>query len=327
MTENSEKSLNNTFVAKGLEREHNRRKDPDWLARKLNDPETFFMPIGQSKVLVVDGEAPAPVLLNPKEFARYKQTDSAIFLGERKGRAYFAVALDKNEFGAFEGAGQFRDLRAVAPLLSRDDGAILAYAQALTYWHSRNRFCGACGAKNEIREGGHSLACANPRCGAAHFPRTDPAIIVLIRCGEKCLLARQQTWAQGIYSVLAGFVEPGESIEAAVAREIFEEAGVRVGNIRYHSSQPWPFPCSLMLGFTADAEDDRITLGDSELEDARWFGRRELQEAVEKRAVKLPTPVSISYRLIEDWFDAEGATRLRDIWGRHARFDKKDWRS
>ena len=313
MTGNLEKSLNNSFVARGLEREHFRRKEPDWLALKMKDPESVFIPVRQSKVLVSDGEAPAPVLLSPGQLARYKETESAFFLGERNGRAYFAVELDEIDFAGFEGAGRFRDLRAVAPLLSQDDGAILAYAQALTYWHRQNRFCGACGARNEIREGGHSLACVNPECGAAHFPRTDPAIIVLVRCGEKCLLGRQKVWPPGMYSVLAGFVEPGESSEGAVAREIFEEAGVRVGNIRYHSSQPWPFPCSLMLGFIADTGDERITLDESELEDARWFGRRELMQAVENGAVKLPTVVSISYRLIEEWFDSEGTTRLCEI--------------
>lgn len=305
MTTNLEKSLNNMFVGNGLEREHNRRKDPDWLARKMIDPETVFIPVRQSKVLVDSGEAPAPVLLSPKQLSRPGQSESALFLGELKGRAYFAVDLEESDFEAFEAAGRFKDLRTVAPLLSRDDGAILAYAQALAYWHRRNRHCSVCGARNEMREGGHSLACVNPQCGAAHFPRTDPAIIVLIRFGRKCLLGRQQTWAQGMYSVLAGFVEPGESIEGAVAREIFEEAGVRVANIRYHSSQPWPFPCSLMLGFTAEAEEERIVLGDRELEDARWFGRRELLEAVENRTVKLPPPVSISYRLIEEWLNED----------------------
>ncbi|MDR3567909.1 MAG: NAD(+) diphosphatase [Syntrophobacteraceae bacterium] len=301
MTENLEKSSNNTFVARGLEREYTRRKEPEWLARKMNDPESLFIPVRQSKVLVIEGDVPAPVFLSSEQLARYKQTQSAFFLGEQKGRAYFAVELEENDFGAFELVGRFKDLRVVAPLLSHDEGAIFAYAQALTYWHRRNRFCGCCGAGTEIREGGHLLACSNPQCGAVHFPRTDPAIIVLIRFGGKCLLGRQQGWAPGMYSVLAGFVEPGESTEGAVVREILEEAGVRVGNIKYHSSQPWPFPCSLMLGFTADAKDERITLGDSELEDARWFGRSELLEAVEKGEVKLPPPVSISYRLIEEW--------------------------
>ncbi len=303
MTPHLEKSAKNLFVAIGLERDHNRRKDPDWLARKMEDPESVFLPVRLSKVLVVDGETPSPVLLSPRQLASRKQADSAIFLGHWNGRACFAIDLDEKEFGAFEGAGKFRDLRAVAPLLSRDEGAILAYAQALAYWHRRNRFCGVCGAPNQIREGGHSLSCTSSRCQAAHFPRTDPAIIVLVTCNGKCLLGRQQVWVPGMYSVLAGFVEPGESVEGAVAREIFEEAGVRVTNVRYHSSQPWPFPCSLMLGFTAEAENEAITLGDAELEDARWFSRPELRQAVQSGSVKLPTPVSISFRLIEEWLE------------------------
>ncbi|MGC9195842.1 MAG: NAD(+) diphosphatase [Syntrophobacteraceae bacterium] len=306
MMQNLEKSAHHTFVARGLEREHNRRKDPGWLAGKMEDRKSFFIPVRQSKVLVSEGEVPAPVFFSPSQFLRHKQIDSAFFLGEAEGRAYFAVALEEKDFESFDGLGGFKDLRAVAPLLSQEDGALLAYAQALTYWHTRNRFCGVCGARNQIGEGGHCLTCTNPQCGALRFPRTDPAIIVLIRHGEKCLLGRQQIWPPGMYSVLAGFVEPGESIEAAVAREIFEEAGVGVKNIRYHSSQPWPFPCSLMLGFTADAENNSITLGDAELEDARWFSRSELREAVANRAVKLPTPVSISYRLIEEWLKNGG---------------------
>ncbi len=301
MIQNLEKSAHNTFVGRGLEREHNRRKDAGWLADKMKDETSFFIPVRQSKVLVGEGEVPAPVFFSPAQFLVHKKTDSALFLGEAEGRAYFAVVLEEKEFESFKGFGGFKDLRAIAPLLSQEEGAILAYAQALSYWHTRNRFCGLCGAPNQIGEGGHCLTCSNAQCGALRFPRTDPAIIVLIRHGEKCLLGRQQIWPPGMYSVLAGFVEPGESIEAAVAREIFEEAGVGVKNIRYHSSQPWPFPCSLMLGFTADAENDSITLGDEELEDARWFSRSELRQAVEARAVKLPTPVSISYRLIEEW--------------------------
>jgi NAD+ diphosphatase len=314
--DNFEKSSKNTFVAQGLDRAHNRRKDQDLVARRMRDPGSCFVPVRQSKILIAEGETPEPVFLNWNKLEGHVHEDSTFFLGEQKGRAYFVVDLDEKAPWHFEQMGRFRDLRAVAPLLSRDDGALLAYAKALTHWHRQNRFCGACGGQNETREGGHLRACVNPQCGALHFPRTDPAIIVLIKSGEKCLLGRQQIWPERMYSVLAGFVEPGESAEGAVAREVFEEVGVRVKNIRYHSSQPWPFPCSLMLGFTAEAPDDRINLGDHELEDARWFGRRELCEAVENGLVKLPTPVSISYRLIEDWFDAESPFCLRDFAGR-----------
>ncbi len=311
--DNFQKSSKNMFVAQGLERLHNRRKDRDWVARRMRDPASFFVAVRESKILVTEGETPGPVLLKWTQLDGHAEEDSAFFLGEKNEGSYFAVNVDEKAHGAFEAPGRFRDLRAVAPLLSQEDGALLAYAKTLVYWHRRNRFCGVCGSRNEIREGGHCRACVNPQCAVVHFPRTDPAIIVLIRSGEKCLLGRQSIWPEHMYSVLAGFVEPGESAEGAVSREVFEEAWLRVKNIRYHSSQPWPFPCSLMLGFTADAEDERITLDGKELEDARWFGRRELQEAVENETVKLPTPVSISYRLIEDWYDAESPFCLRDF--------------
>ena len=304
------------FVAKGLERVHHRRKDSEWISRRMRDPGSCFVPMRESRILIAQREAPNPVLLKWEQVEGYAEPDCTFFLGEQDGRAYFVVDLDEKASGSFEQMGRFRDLRAVGPLLSRDDGALLAYAKALTYWHRHNRFCGACGGRNESREGGHSRACVNPQCGVMQFPRTDPAMIVLVKSNEKCLLGRQQIWPEHMYSVLAGFVEPGESAEGAVAREVFEEVGLRLKKINYHSSQPWPFPCSLMLGFTAEAEDDRICLGDQELEDARWFGRRELQEAVESGAVKLPTPVSVSYRLIEDWFDAESPFRLQDFEGR-----------
>jgi NAD+ diphosphatase len=313
MMDNFQKSLQNTFVAQAMERVHNRRKDKDWIIRQMSDSRTCFVPIRQSRVFISEGEVPAPVLLSWNQLEGLVPEDSIFFLGEQGRRAYFVVDLDEEAPCPFEHMGRFRDLRAVAPLLSRDDGALLAYAKTLAHWHRNNRFCGACGGRNESRDGGHLRACVNPRCGALHFPRTDPAMIVLVRYGGKCLLGRQQVWPGRMYSVLAGFVEPGESAEGAVAREVLEEVGVRVKEIRYHSSQPWPFPSSLMLGFTAEAVDDRISLGDEELEDARWFERNELREAVESGILNLPTPVSISFRLIEEWFDSESPYRLREF--------------
>ena len=313
--DNAEKSSRNAFVAQALDRAHNRRDDRDWIIRRMSDPGSYFVPVRQSRILITEGEAPRPVLLDSNQLEGLTGDDCTFFLGEREGRAYFVVDLDEEGPCPFDHMGRFRDLRAVAALLSRDDGALLAYAKALTHWHKQNLFCGACGGRNETREGGHLRACVNPQCGVLHFPRTDPAMIVLVESGERCLLGRKQIWPGRTYSVLAGFVEPGESAEGAVAREVFEEVGVRVKNIRYHSSQPWPFPCSLMLGFTAEAIDDRISLADWELEDARWFGRRELREAVEGGKVNLPQPVSISYRLIEDWFDKQSPFSLRDFAG------------
>lgn len=198
----------------------------------------------------------------------------------------------------------------MASLLAPGEGELLAHARALAYWHRRHRFCGDCGHPTEGAQGGHVRVCSNPQCGRQHFPRTDPAVIVLVTAGERCLLGRQPSWLPGRYSTIAGFVEPGESLEAAVVREVGEETGVRVREVRYQSSQPWPFPASLMLGFRAVAEGEDIHLGDEELEDARWFSREELERAMEEGALRLPGRISIAYRLIEDWFDEGSPGRL-----------------
>jgi NAD+ diphosphatase len=211
--------------------------------------------------------------------------------------------------------GEFRELRDLAPLLSAEEGALLCQARGLAHWHRKHRFCGVCGSPTRSAEAGHVRVCTEESCGESHFPRTDPAIIVLVTDGDRCLLGRQAVWPEGRYSTVAGFVEPGESLEEAVAREVAEETGVLVGRVEYHSSQPWPFPASLMLGFTAEAESTAITL-DDELVDARWFSRSELAEEVERGALRLPGPISIAYRLIEDWFDREGSVRLGSLAGR-----------
>ncbi len=307
------------FVARGVDRVHYRRKQAEWLLERLVDPNSFFIPVWNSKVLVTDGSNPRPVLLRRGEIKPAPAEDEAFFLGEENGVGIFAFEVKGGEPGANAvpaGCGRFSDLRSVGALLSRSDGSLLTYAKTLTYWHGRNRFCGVCGSPSASKEGGYLRVCSNPGCGALHFPRTDPAIIVLIRSGErgeKCLLGRQPSWGARRYSVIAGFVEPGESAEAAVVRESSEEAGVAIKEVYYHSSQPWPFPSSLMLAFMADAQDGRIKPGDGELEDARWFSREELRNAVEGGEVLLPTPVSVSFRLIEDWFNAESTLSLREL--------------
>src|SRR5262249_4560440 len=154
--------------------------------------------------------------------------------------------------------------------------SLLAYARGLMHWHARHGFCGVCGSRTESASAGHVRKCTNPDCGASHFPRTDPAVIMLVHDGDKALLGRQKVWPQGMYSTLAGFVEPGESLEETVRREVYEETGIAVGEVVYHSSQPWPFPASLMIGFHAEARSRTINRVDSELEDAGWFSRAEL---------------------------------------------------
>jgi NAD+ diphosphatase len=202
--------------------------------------------------------------------------------------------------------GRFTDLRQVGPILAREDAALLAYARGLMLWHRRHRFCGNCCAATRACEGGHQRRCMNEACGLTHFPRTDPAVIMLVTSGDKALLGRQKAWPAGMHSTLAGFVEPGESLEEAVAREVMEEVGVAVEEVRYHSSQPWPFPASIMLGFTARATGESLRIDSDEIERAAWFTREELRNSPEDERLKLPRRDSIAYRLIRDWIEEEG---------------------
>jgi NAD+ diphosphatase len=200
------------------------------------------------------------------------------------------------------GAGaEFIELRDAASLLPRPEAALLAYARALTEWHRRNPFCSACGGKTEAREAGHVRICTV--CQTHHFPRTDPAVIMLVTRGDSCLLAHRTGNKQPTYSTLAGFVEPGESLEEAVAREVLEETGIVTDAVHYHSSQPWPFPTQLMVGFTAETRGGSFKLHPNEIDDAQWFERSELASLIAEPNPKLmlPRPVSIARRLIMDW--------------------------
>ena len=181
----------------------------------------------------------------------------------------------------------------------------------MLHWRRRHRYCGACGAPTASASAGHVMKCTNAACATDHFPRLDPAIIVLVTDGERALLGRQAAWPEGRYSTIAGFVEPGESLEDAVAREVLEETGVRVLESEYHSSQPWPFPSSLMIGFTARAAAEAVPRADEELEDVRWFTR----EQVAAGFPGLPPPQSVSFRLIEHWYDSGSSVPLRDTPG------------
>jgi NAD+ diphosphatase len=201
----------------------------------------------------------------------------------------------------------FQDLRMLAGALPPEEAGLLAYARAMIHWRETHRFCGRCGSPTRPSDGGHVLRCSNEACRSHQFPRIDPAVIVLVTDGERALLGRQAAWPPGRYSTIAGFVEPGESLEDAVAREVREETGVEVGAVDYHSSQPWPFPSSLMLGFTAYATRTDISRVDDELEDVRWWTRAEIAGG----AVALPITHSISFRLVEDWYDSGADRPLR----------------
>ncbi|MGI9303202.1 MAG: NAD(+) diphosphatase [Gammaproteobacteria bacterium] len=302
----------NCFAALQLDRAALKRRDPGWLQARLSDASTVLVPLWRSRNLLRDQQ---PVYLNPAD-VELSSAHSICLLGERDGQAFVVVDLEAaddsvgDELARF---GEFLELRGAAPLLSEHDAALLAYARAMTYWHRRNRFCGDCGSPTRSTEAGFIRECCNDACARKHFPRTDPAIIVLVTDAERCLLGRQAQWPAGVYSSLAGFVEPGESLEDAVIREVEEESGVVVSRVHYHSSQPWPFPGSIMLGFTAEAQTTGLTFHDEELEDARWFSRDRLTAELASGRVKVPTRVSIAYRLLEDWFDRDDTGALKRI--------------
>ncbi|MDH5670688.1 MAG: NAD(+) diphosphatase [Myxococcales bacterium] len=258
------------------------RSDIDRLETQLSAPDTLLMPLWRTQNLLRED---APLLLPISEAgALLDGAAELVWLGKLGGRGCFALDIsplpDPLTRPPLAGLGaDFRDLRAAGERLSPDAIALCAYAKAILHWHSRHAHCAVCGGPTAPRQGGHMRRCRDEACSAEHFPRTDPAIIVLVERGDLCLLGRQARWPRGMYSTLAGFVEPGETMEQAVAREVFEEAGVRIGEPRYVRSQPWPFPASLMIGFRAPALSEEIALGDDELEDARWFHREQLLAA------------------------------------------------
>ena len=280
------------------------RKDRNWLRAQLEGEHTVVIPVWRSRNLVANTAEPRGVMLLHREARELVSTAGAmVLLGLRENVAHFAIdisGLEEHEVGGLHRDAEFVDLRSVGAVMDKTEASILAYARGIMHWHARHGFCGVCGSPTEIREAGHLRKCLNDKCGAMHFPRTDPAVIMLVSRGDRALLGRKAEWMEGMYSTLAGFVEPGESLEQAVAREVMEEAGVPVSNIRYHSSQPWPFPASLMLGFYADAESDDCFRNDDELEDLQWFTRAELADGGAGIA-RRPRSDSIARRLIDEW--------------------------
>jgi NAD+ diphosphatase len=307
------------FTGERLDRAAEHRTDPRWVAAQVASPDARAVLAGDAGIHVTDGDEPRLALLPLADL----DASEPLLLGLDAAGPVFAVDADGGRTsGAPVSAADQRwttiaahgegspdpdtgtrpiGLRAAAALLPHADGGLAAHAAALVNWHRRHRHCSVCGAPTAIAGGGIVRRC--DRCGAEHHPRTDPVVIMLVTDEDRVLLGRQPSWPPGRYSALAGFVEPGESLEEAVAREVREEAGVEVGPPEYVASQPWPFPSSLMLGFTApwiSGEPRRI---DEELEDVRWFGRDDVVAAVEERDGPLGVPprFAIARRLLEVW--------------------------
>ena len=294
----------NYFAGHFVERRAEERVAADWLDAARGDPATRYVAMRGTAVLMRSddkGEATQVAFLRGSD-PRVTATPPGhhVLLGWYRGERCVLVELEaeaaeSSELGADE---SFAELRPLAANLAPDDAALLAYARALSIWRANHRHCGRCGAPAVATRAGHARRCG--QCDHESFPRIDPAIIVLVCHGERALLGRQPSWPPGRYSTIAGFVEPGESLEDAVRREVLEETGVGVGAVHYQSSQPWPFPSSLMLGFMADGDGSEPHAQDQELEDVRWFTREQLRSG----EILLPPKEAISRRLIDAWLAA-----------------------
>ncbi len=286
----------NVFAGAFVDRSGDRRKDPEWLARAVTSEEARFVPVWGDRCLV-DGDPLHAVRLTRSQIEGHIDEHNVVFLGLFRNQPVFALAMPLEAPQPFQEFGSFESLRFLGTRLPLDEANLIAHARALVMWHASQSFCGVCGAAALPEAAGNTRRCVNPDCGTEIFPRTDPAVIVLVHDGERCLLGRQSSWPENRYSTVAGFVEPGESLEDAVRREVYEETNVRVGSVHYHSSQPWPFPSALMLGFIAEATSSDIILNDGELEDAQWFTREQLRS----NFPKLPFRISIARRLVDHW--------------------------
>jgi NAD+ diphosphatase len=282
----------NTFAGATLDRAAQHRTDERWVAERLADPAARAVVVGEEGPWVREQEGEIMPALTP-----VAATDGVVFLGlDDAGPLFAAPEPAPPDARAIS-------LREAGARLRTPDAGLVAYAAGILNWHRSHPHCSRCGTKTRIAEAGFLRVC--PSCGAEHHPRTDPVVIMLVADGDRVLLGRGPTWGERNYSALAGFVEPGESLEEAVARELREEAGVEIAVATYSSSQPWPFPSSLMLGFHASYAGGEPHVRDRELEDVRWFTRDEVAAAFrgEEGPLHIPPPIAIARRLIEEWLD------------------------
>ncbi len=292
------------------ERAAEHRKDDAYLADLAARPDTGFVLVANDRVVV--GDAPLTVVRSAATASRFAvEPAEAIFLGIEEGHGRFALAIDG---AAAEAAGEtVADIRSLASegRLAPDEQGLVAQARSLVHWHRHHGFCSVCGGRTRIAEGGYRRDCTS--CDAVHFPRTDPVAIMLVVDGERCVLGRQARFTAGMYSCLAGFIEPGETIEDAVRREVREESHIRVGRVRYMASQPWPFPASLMIGCLAEALTEEVRRDDAELEDCRWFPREEVRQMLEGThpdGLTAPAGFAIAHHLLRAWAFSDATAEM-----------------
>ncbi len=297
----------NTFAGNPLDRASDRRIDADWLARQLASDQAQAIALWNGRPLVEDGHGEGVRLKYlAGRFAGELAggAERLLFLGLWKDQAVFAVDVEGQTDpaeSALLGLGRFEDLRQIALALPAADAAIASTAKGMFEWRRRHKHCAACGEPTHPADGGWKRVCE--ACESEHFPRTDPVVIMLPYHGERCMLGRQETWPKGMFSALAGFLEPGEAIEEACARELEEEAGLHALSVRYHSSQPWPYPSSLMIGLLAEVEDEEGSPDQTELSEVRWFTREEVRALLrgELPGLFCPPPSAIAHQLIRAW--------------------------
>ncbi len=307
-------SPDNVFAALELERWSESRDDAVWITTQFESPDALFLVLRADARALAEPGNDSLHLLGHDERRRVLADTPGTYLGTNDRGPYFMLRVDDAhaERTAAALGGEFVDLRSAGTHLHPFQAGLFAYAHAIGQWQVRTRYCAVCGSPIWLVAAGHRAHCTNPDCGADFFPRLDPAVIMIVTHGDACLLGRQASWSKGRYSTLAGFVEAGESLEDAVRREVHEESGIRVGECRYHSSQPWPFPSSLMLGFVARAESETIRVG-AELEDAQWFTPDRLVREIGDRTISVPSRLSVSWRLIEHWLQDTAGLALADL--------------
>ena len=307
----------NSFSTNFLDRASLKRSNEMWIKDQFNNGSARIIPVSHSKVFCTSIQNPRTIFftindLNDVSNAR----ELSILLGISDKKTYFAIDIESVKSASIlndKNSGEFHDFKQVMPLLNFRDSALLATARFMIDWQSRNQYCGKCGTPTKSAQAGNLRICQNTNCGENHFPSMDPAIIVLVSFGEYCLLGRKKIWPKGMYSTIAGFVEPGESVEDAVIREVNEETGVIVEKLEYQHSQPWLFPSSLMLGFTATAKGNEIKIDKNELEDACWFSRKEIKDNLIKGLLRIPSKAAIAYHLIEEWFNKGDVGNLSEL--------------